>query len=58
MQNAGLGTVLVQSVFPDLPEAQIPTATYTFGCMLTGAILASWWGRTSRSGGPRYNGHR
>src|SRR5690606_26597201 len=45
MQNAGLGTVLVQSVFPDLPEAQIPTALYTFGCMLSGTVLASFWRR-------------
>ncbi|MFN0198390.1 MAG: bile acid:sodium symporter family protein [Planctomycetaceae bacterium] len=43
MQNAGLGTSLAISLFPDLPGATIPTATYTFGCMLTATILAWYW---------------
>jgi len=43
MQNAGLGTVLARDLFPDSPEAAIPTAAYTFGCMLTGTILAHYW---------------
>ncbi|MGD9128460.1 MAG: bile acid:sodium symporter family protein, partial [Planctomycetia bacterium] len=43
MQNAGLGTVLVITLFPDEPTAAIPTALYTFGCMLTGTILARTW---------------
>jgi bile acid:Na+ symporter, BASS family len=37
MQNAGLGTVQ--------PAVAIPTAVYTFGCMLTGTLLAQWWSR-------------
>lgn len=45
MQNAGLGTVLAQQLFPDRPEAAIPTAAYTFGCMLTGTVLAQIWSR-------------
>ncbi len=44
MQNAGVGTWLVLELFPDRPEAAIPTAVYTFGCMLTGTVLAQWWG--------------
>jgi BASS family bile acid:Na+ symporter len=45
MQNAGLGTVLVLGLFKDQPEAAIPTALYTFGCMLSGTLLAQIWGR-------------
>lgn len=47
MQNAGVGTVLVLDLFADMPTAAIPTAVYTFGCMLTGTMLASWWGARS-----------
>ena len=42
MQNAGVGTILALSLFPD-PAVAIPTAVYTFGCMFTGTLLASWW---------------
>ena len=45
MQNAGLGTVLVLGLFKDQPAAAIPTAVYTFGCMLTGTLLAHCWSR-------------
>jgi BASS family bile acid:Na+ symporter len=45
MQNAGLGTVLVLGLFKDQPAVAIPTAVYTFGCMLTGTLLAQWWSR-------------
>lgn len=45
MQNAGLGTTIALSLFPDRPAVAIPCALYTFGCMLTGTALASWWGR-------------
>ena len=45
MQNAGLGTVLVREMFPDLKQAAMATAAYTFGCMLTGTILAQIWSR-------------
>ena len=43
MQNAGLGTLLVADLFKEEPAAAIPTALYTFGCMLTGTLLAQWW---------------
>lgn len=43
MQNAGLGVVLVSTLFSELPAAQIPAAIYTFGCMLTGTMLARTW---------------
>ena len=45
MQNAGLGTILALQLFPDSPETAIPTAAYTFGCMLTGTVLAQYWSR-------------
>jgi len=44
MQNAGLGTTLALSLFPDRPAVAIPGALYTFGCMLTGTLLAQFWG--------------
>ncbi len=40
MQNAGLGTALAMRFFPDQPEAALFCASYTFGCMFTGIILA------------------
>lgn len=43
MQNAGLGTFLALRMFPDNLSRAIPTAVYTFGCMLTGTILAQIW---------------
>jgi bile acid:Na+ symporter, BASS family len=45
MQNAGLGSVLALNLFKNHPDAAIPTAAYMFGCMLTGTVLAQWWGR-------------
>lgn len=45
MQNAGLGAVMATVLFAEQPEVAIPPAAYTFGCMLTGAMLAAWWGR-------------
>ncbi len=47
MQNAGLGTALATSLYGADTIATIPTATYTFGCMLTGTILAVWWSSSS-----------
>jgi bile acid:Na+ symporter, BASS family len=49
MQNAGLGTSLVTQFFPDDPAASLPPALYTFGCMLTGTLLAQYWSRRSAS---------
>jgi BASS family bile acid:Na+ symporter len=43
MQNAGLGTLLALRVFSEYPSAAVPPAIYTFGCMLTGTILARFW---------------
>lgn len=48
MQNAGLGTVLAVAFFPDTTVAIAP-AIYTFGCMLTGTLLANVWARMSIS---------
>jgi len=47
MQNAGLGVLLAISIFGETSQALIPTALYTFGCMFTGSILASWWAKKS-----------
>ena len=49
MQNAGLGTVLAASLYGTASVATIPTAAYTFGCMLTGTILAVFWRRIGSS---------
>ncbi|MEZ6144162.1 MAG: bile acid:sodium symporter family protein [Planctomycetaceae bacterium] len=46
MQNAGVGTALALKWFSDTPTAAIPTAAYTFGCMLTGTMLAKWFARS------------
>ena len=43
MQNAGVGTALAADFFQNQPAAMIPTAAYTFGCMLTGTVLAWYW---------------
>jgi BASS family bile acid:Na+ symporter len=50
MQNAGVGTALTLRWFADQPAAAIPTAVYTFGCMLTGTMLAQWFaGRSAHA---------
>jgi BASS family bile acid:Na+ symporter len=55
MQNAGLGTALAARYFADLPEASLFCASYTFGCMATGIILAQafriWTERQERNNG-------
>lgn len=51
MQNAGLGTALAVSLHGSDTIATIPTAAYTFGCMLTGTILASYWRRNGSHDG-------
>jgi BASS family bile acid:Na+ symporter len=48
MQNAGLGTALASKLFADQPDTMIPSALYTFGCMLSGTILAWYWGQRCR----------
>ena len=40
MQNAGLGATLATHLFPDNTATAIAPALYTFGCMLTGTVLA------------------
>lgn len=55
MQNAGLGTALAARYFADLPEASLFCASYTFGCMTTGIVLAQafriWTDRQERKNG-------
>ncbi len=48
LQNAGLGSVLATELFPDASAVALPPALYTFGCMLTGTILAQIWSLKSR----------
>lgn len=43
MQNAGAGTALAIHLFGESSPATIPCVLYTFGCMLTGTILATIW---------------
>lgn len=43
MQNAGLGAVLASRWFAEFPDAALPPALYTFGCMFTGTMLAQYW---------------
>lgn len=43
MQNAGLGAALALELFRDLPGVGVAPALYTFGCMFTGTVLATWW---------------
>lgn len=43
MQNAGLGSLLAIDLFGD--AAAVAPALYTFGCMLTGTLLARLWAR-------------
>lgn len=52
MQNAGVGTMLAIQQFPERPAAALPPAVYTFGCMLTGAVLARWWAGQGPAGRP------
>ncbi|HID74833.1 MAG TPA: bile acid:sodium symporter family protein [Planctomycetaceae bacterium] len=55
MQNAGLGTILVGIISPD-PAAAIAPAIYTFGCMLTGTVLARAWAEWDRRHAICYRG--
>jgi BASS family bile acid:Na+ symporter len=45
MQNAGLGAVLALDLFKTTSsdEIAVAPAMYTFGCMLTGTMLATGW---------------
>lgn len=52
MQNAGLGTYLATLLYGDGTMATIPTAAYTFGCMLTGTLLAVFWRRANEAEAP------
>ena len=49
MQNAGIGAVLAGDFFS--PGAAVAPAFYTFGCMLTGTVLARIWGELARRDG-------
>jgi BASS family bile acid:Na+ symporter len=44
MQNAGLGVKLATDLFSS-PAVAVAPALYTFGCMLTGTMLAAYWAR-------------
>jgi BASS family bile acid:Na+ symporter len=46
MQNAGLGATLATQLFPEQHAIAIAPALYTFGCMLTGTMLARVWAGT------------
>jgi BASS family bile acid:Na+ symporter len=50
MQNCGVGTSLAMSVLSAGTVATIPTALYTFGCVLTGTLLAQWFARLGGGG--------
>ena len=43
MQNAGLGAALSREFFKSQPAIALLPALYTFGCMLTGTLLARVW---------------
>lgn len=43
MQNAGLGAFLATRLFVDRDAIAIAPAMYTFGCMITGTMLATIW---------------
>ena len=45
MQNAGAGVALAKVLFGSDSPALIPGIVYTFGCMLTGTVLATIWHR-------------
>jgi bile acid:Na+ symporter, BASS family len=45
MQNAGLGAFLASTLFDGRDAIAIAPAMYAFGCMLTGTLLASVWGK-------------
>ena len=49
MQNAGLGAVLAGALFANHDAVKVAPALYTFGCMLTGTILASYWSMSGRA---------
>ncbi|MCA9062884.1 MAG: bile acid:sodium symporter family protein [Planctomycetaceae bacterium] len=44
MQNAGAGASIALNLFPN-SSAAVPCVLYTFGCMLTGTLLAQYWSR-------------
>lgn len=45
MQTAGLGVYLTSSLFDGGDAIALAPALYTFGRMLTGTILATYWSR-------------
>ena len=48
MQNSGLGVVLAQNNFPDLPAAATPGAISAVMHSVIGSLLAAWWRRNRR----------
>ena len=51
MQNAGLGAVMARQLFEARETIAIAPAMYTFGCMLTGTLLAGIWTWREKRGG-------
>ncbi|QDU59737.1 Sodium Bile acid symporter family protein [Planctomycetes bacterium Pan216] len=47
MQNSGVGAALALLLFENRPDVAIPPVFYMIGCMVTGTILARWWGQSS-----------
>ena len=50
MQNSGLATSLAGSAFPNLAMATVPGAVFSVWHNISGAILAGWFNRRSKSG--------
>jgi BASS family bile acid:Na+ symporter len=48
MQNSGLGVVLAQNNFPNLPAAATPGAISAVMHSVIGSLLAAWWRRGPR----------
>jgi len=56
MQNAGLGAFLATQLFVNRPAIAVAPAMYTFGCMITGTILATLWAQRPLSGTTKGDG--
>ncbi|MCA9057409.1 MAG: bile acid:sodium symporter family protein [Planctomycetaceae bacterium] len=54
MQNAGAGASIALNLFPG-SSAAVPCVLYTFGCMLTGTLLAQYWSHQTRATLPEDN---
>jgi len=57
MQNAGAGVALAAALFGADSTALVPCVLYTFGCMLTGTVLATCWNLSAASDSPEASGN-